>query len=59
LQQRVRDLVRGGSSPEQARLLLLGREDFLYYFSMGDFSQMNLLRGLLRDEQGDAKQKAS
>jgi hypothetical protein len=48
LQLRARALVGGGASVEHARRLLLGREDFLYYFSMGDFSRKNLLTGLLR-----------
>ena len=49
LQQRARSLVDSGCSLEQARRRLLGREDYLYYFSMADFSQSHLLRGLLRD----------
>jgi hypothetical protein len=51
LQQRARILVGGGHSLDRARRELLGREDFLYYFSMGDFSQMHLLRGLMRDSR--------
>jgi hypothetical protein len=49
LQQRARSLVRAGALPSQARRQLLGREDFLYYFSLGDFSRENLVRGLLQD----------
>ncbi len=54
LQQRVRALVGGGATVEQARLQLLGSRDFLYYFSLGDFSQMHLLRGLLGEGVNDA-----
>lgn len=54
LQQRARALVRGGCSLEQARRQLLGHEEYLYYFSMGDFSQTHLLRGLLRDAEPGA-----
>ena len=49
LQLRACALVGSGASFDQVRLLLLGREDFLYYFSMGDFSRKNLLNGLLKE----------
>jgi hypothetical protein len=55
LQQRARALVGGGATVEQARLQLLGSRDFLYYFSMGDFSQMHLLRGLLGVGEDEAR----
>jgi hypothetical protein len=53
LQIRARGLISSGRSLEQARRELLGREDFLYYFSWGDFSQSHLLRGLLHDDQSE------
>ncbi len=54
LQQRARALVGGGASVEHVRRLLLGREDFLYYFSMGDFSRKTLLAGLLKGASDSA-----
>jgi hypothetical protein len=49
LKRRARHLIGSGSSLQQTRKSLLGRENALYYLSLGDFSKMHLLRGLLGD----------
>lgn len=48
LEGQARSLQREGMSVGAIRRRLLGREPFLYWFSQGEFSKTNLIRGLLR-----------
>ncbi len=49
LEGKARELREQGLSVEEITKRLLGREGFLAWFSLGDFSQRNLIRGLLAD----------
>lgn len=46
LAERVRELHREGESLRRITRRLLGREGFLFWFSLGDFSKKNLVRAL-------------
>jgi len=52
LGEQARELRDGGLSLEDIARRLLGREGLLVWFSLGDFSQKNLIRGLLTDSPG-------